>query len=35
LLLADHPDDVVATAQRLRAVLLTAQPQLTERVRHG
>ena len=34
-LLSDHPDDVVATAQRLRSVILTAQPQLAERVRHG
>ncbi len=34
-LLADHPDDVVATAQRLRDVLLSAQPDLTERARTG
>jgi hypothetical protein len=34
-LLSDHPDDVVATAERLRAVILAAQPQLAERVRHG
>jgi hypothetical protein len=34
-LLADHPDDVVATAQRLRDVLLDAHPELTERARVG
>ncbi len=34
-LLADHRDDVVATATRLRAALLDAQPQLVERVRRG
>jgi hypothetical protein len=34
-LLSDHPDYVVATAERLRTVILAAQPQLTERARHG
>jgi hypothetical protein len=34
-LLADHPDDVVRTAQRLRDVLLDAHPDLTERARPG
>lgn len=34
-LLADHPDGVAATAQLVRAAVLRAQPQLTERVRHG
>jgi hypothetical protein len=34
-LLAQHPEAVVATAQRLRAVLLDAHPQLEERVRLG
>ncbi len=34
-LLSEHPDAVAATAQRLRAVLLDAHPQLDERVRRG
>jgi hypothetical protein len=34
-LLADHPDAVVAAAQRLRDVLLEAQPDLAERARTG
>lgn len=34
-LLADHPEDVTATAQRLRDVLLSAHPDLTERARPG
>ncbi len=34
-LLSEHPDVVAATAQRLRAVLLDAHPQLEERVRRG
>jgi hypothetical protein len=34
-LLADHPDDVAATARRLRAMVRRAHPQLAERVRHG
>ena len=34
-LLADHTDDVVRTAQRLREVLLDARPELTERARPG
>ena len=34
-LLADHPDDVVGTAQRLRNVLLEAHPDLIERARPG
>ena len=34
-LLADHRDDVVVTAERLRAAILEAQPQLVERVRRG
>ena len=34
-LLADHSDAVIATAQRLRTVLLDAHPQLEERVRRG
>jgi hypothetical protein len=34
-LLADHGAEVVETAGRLRSVILDAQPQLTERVRHG
>jgi len=34
-LLDDHPGPVAATAQRLRAILLAAQPQLEERVRTG
>ena len=34
-LLSEHPDAVAATAQRLRAVLLEAHPQLEERVRRG
>ena len=34
-LLAVHPDDVAATARRLRAVILDAHPQLVERVRPG
>ncbi len=34
-LLADHPDAVVRTAQRLRDVLLEAQPDLVERARGG
>ncbi len=34
-LLADHTDDVVRTAQRLRDVLLEAHPELTERARPG
>ncbi|MFP5369347.1 MAG: DUF1801 domain-containing protein [Actinomycetes bacterium] len=35
LLLADHPDAVVRTALRLRAVLLDGRPELAERVRPG
>ena len=34
-LLADHSDAVIATAQRLRAVVLEAHPQLVERARPG
>ena len=34
-LLSEHPDAVTTTAQRLRAVLLDAHPQLQERVRRG
>ncbi|MGY1640463.1 DUF1801 domain-containing protein [Geodermatophilus sp. SYSU D00703] len=34
-LLIEHTDAVAATAQRLRAVLLDAHPQLDERVRRG
>ena len=34
-LLDEHSDAVVATAQRLRAVLRAAQPQLEERARVG
>ena len=34
-LLSEHPDAVTTTAQRLRAVLLDAHPQLEERVRRG
>ena len=34
-LLAEHPEDVVATAQRLREVVLAAHPDLTERARPG
>ncbi len=34
-LLADHPDAVVTTAQRLRDILLDAHPDLTERARTG
>jgi hypothetical protein len=34
-LLAEHPDAVAATAQRVRSTLLTAHPQLEERVRTG
>jgi hypothetical protein len=34
-LLADHPEPVVATAQRLRDVLLDAHPDLAERARAG
>jgi hypothetical protein len=34
-LLSEHADVVAATAQRLRAVLLDAHPQLEERVRRG
>ena len=34
-LLDDHSDAVVATAQRLRAILLAAQPELEERARAG
>ena len=34
-LLSEHPETVAATAQRLRAVLLDAHPQLEERVRRG
>jgi hypothetical protein len=34
-LLAEHTDAVAATAQRVRAVLLDAHPQLEERVRRG
>ena len=34
-LLADHTDDVARTAQRLRSVLLEAQPDLVERARTG
>src|SRR3712207_9083531 len=34
-LLADHTDDVARTAQRLRRVLLEAQPDLVERARTG
>jgi hypothetical protein len=35
VLLADHTDAVVRTAQRLRSVLLDAQPDLVERARTG
>ena len=34
-LLAEHPDPVARTAQRLRDVLLDAQPDLVERARTG
>jgi hypothetical protein len=34
-LLAEHSDAVAATAQRVRSTLLTAHPQLEERVRTG
>ncbi len=34
-LLADHPDEVARTAQRLRSVILDAQPDLVERARTG
>jgi hypothetical protein len=34
-LLREHTGEVAATAQRLRAVLLEAHPQLEERVRRG
>ncbi len=34
-LLADHPDAVARTAQRLRDVLLEAHPDLVERARRG
>jgi hypothetical protein len=34
-LLADHPDTVVSTAERLRHLLLNAHPELTERTRPG
>jgi hypothetical protein len=34
-LLADHTDAVARTAQRLRTVLLDAQPDLVERARRG
>jgi hypothetical protein len=34
-LLAEHPDAVIRTAQRLRDVLLEAQPDLVERARTG
>ena len=34
-LLREHTDAVVATAQRLRAVVLDAHPQLVERARTG
>jgi len=34
-LLADHTDPVIATAQRLRSVVLEAQPQFVERARPG
>ncbi len=34
-LLADHPPEVVALAERVRAAVLEAQPQLVERVRRG
>ncbi|MFD2091224.1 DUF1801 domain-containing protein [Blastococcus deserti] len=34
-LLDDHSDAVAATAQRLRTVVLEAQPQFTERARPG
>jgi hypothetical protein len=34
-LLAEHADDVAATAQRLRDVLLTAHPDLAEKARTG
>jgi hypothetical protein len=34
-LLAEHPDAVVRTAQRLRDVLIEAQPDLVERARTG
>jgi len=34
-MLGDHPDAVIAKAQRLRAVLLEAQPVLVERARTG
>jgi hypothetical protein len=34
-LLAEHPEAVVRTAQRLRDVLLGAHPDLTERARTG
>lgn len=34
-LLAEHPDPVLRAAQRLRDVLLEAQPELVERARRG
>lgn len=34
-LLADHPDAVAALTLRLREVLLTGRPELSERVRSG
>ena len=34
-LLADHRSDVAAIARKVRASVLSAQPQLIERVRHG
>ena len=34
-LLSGHPDEVAATTQRLRTVLLDAHPQLAERARRG
>jgi hypothetical protein len=34
-LLAEHPDDVAGTTQRLRAVLREGHPELAERVRTG
>ena len=34
-LLSEHPDAVVGTARRVRAVLLDAHPQLAEQVRRG
>src|SRR3712207_7780212 len=35
ILLAGHPEAVIATAQRLRDLLLEAHPDLTERARPG